>query len=458
MLSVLRRRDFGLLWLGGLVSTAGDWVLHAALPFFVYERTGSTLATAGMIVATLTPAVVLGSFAGVFVDRWDRRRVLVAANLAQAVGVTLLLLGPGDGRLWLVYAVAVAQSCVAAFAMPAEAALLPALVDDADLVAANALNALNNRIGRLAGAPAGGALLAAAGLDAVVLVDCASFAAAAVLIASVRAPRRAEPFPPPDAPSRLAAFWEEWLGGVRIVAGDRTIAVLFLVLGLMTFGGTMLDPLRAAWVRDILGEGPEIYALLIAAHAATGMLGTLLVGRFGSAIAARHLIGWSSVVAAAGLFVQYNVPVVALAFATTAVAGVTSVASAVGVETLAQRTVPDAYRGRVFASLQATAFLLSLLGALAGGLLAEAVGIVPPLNAAVLLILVAGVVVLRAFGGAPAGASGIRRRPISALPDGSAQLARDLGVSERRRPRWRPYRWRSVRRPPHSVSRRRRRL
>lgn len=97
MLSVLRRRDFALLWFGGLVSVAGDWVLYAALPFFVYERTGSTVATAGMIVASLTPAVLLGSFAGVFVDRWNRKRVLVATNLMQAAVVSSLVLVPNDG-------------------------------------------------------------------------------------------------------------------------------------------------------------------------------------------------------------------------------------------------------------------------------------------------------------------------------------------------------------------------
>ena len=89
---LLLRRDFALLWTGGLVSIAGDWVLNAALPFFVYERTGSTIATAGMIVAELAPGVVIGSVAGVFVDRWDRKHVLVVANVLQAATVGALLL------------------------------------------------------------------------------------------------------------------------------------------------------------------------------------------------------------------------------------------------------------------------------------------------------------------------------------------------------------------------------
>jgi Na+/melibiose symporter-like transporter len=395
MLALLRRRDFALLWTGGLVSVAGDWVLNAALPFFVYETTGSTVATAGMIVARLAPAVLLGSAAGVFVDRWSRKRVLVWTNVLQAAVVSLLLLGPADGRLWLVFVVAGAESVLASFSSPAESALLPTLVDESELLAANALNVLNNRLARLAGAPLGGVLLAELGLDAVVVVDAVTFAAAAALVGFVAAP--------PVAAGRAAAasawgrFRADWLDGVALVRHDRTIAVLFAVFGLMTFGGTMLDPLTVAWVRDVLGAGPEVFAWLLTVHAAFGILGSLAVGQLGGRLSPRALMGWGSIVAAAALAVRYDVPALALAFAMSAVAGVTSVAAGIGVETLAMQSVRDEYRGRVFGSLNATLGLLSLAGALLGGLLGEAIGIVPTLNLAVALVALAGVVVLRAF-------------------------------------------------------------
>ena len=397
MLAVLRNRDFALLWLGGLVSVAGDWILYAALPFYVYERTGSTIATAGMIAAELAPAVLLGSVAGVFVDRWDRKRVLVAANLLQAAAVALLLLVPGDGWLWVVYAVAVAQSTVAAFAQPAESALLPTLVPEGRLLTANALNALNNRLGRLAGLPIGAMLFGLLGLRGVVVVDCLSFALAALLVAAIASRRVTRREPAADAGSAWSAFWAEWRDGLTLVGRERTIALLFVVFGLMTLGGTMLDPLTVAWVRDVLEEGPEVFAWLLTAHAASGIVATLAVGRLGVVVGPRELIGWSSVAVAAALTIRHNVPSVPLALGLTAVAGVTSVASSVGVETLAQRAVPDEYRGRVFGSLGATLGLLSLLGALTAGAVAEAVGIVPMLNVATALIALSGIVVLRSF-------------------------------------------------------------
>ena len=411
MLAVLRRRDFGLLWLAGLVSTAGDWVLYAALPFYVYDRTGSTIATAGMIVAQLVPGALLGTVAGVFVDRWSRKRVLVVSNLLQALTVALLLLVPLDGWLWVVFAVAAAQSAIASFSSPAESALLPSLVPDGDLLAANALNALNNRLARLLGLPLGAALLGLLGLRGVVLVDCASFVAAALLVAPIAAPpaRAAAEAGAEAARSAWHAFWADWLAGMRIVFREREITLLFLVFGLMTFSGTMLDPLSVAWVRDVLGEGPQVFAWLLWAHAVSGIFGTLLVGRFGARFSARDLIGWTGLVAAAATAVKFNLPSIWLALAMSAVAGITSVASSVGVETLAQRTVPDAVRGRVFGALGASGSLLSLSGAAVGGALAEVVGIVPMLNVSAALIALSGIVVLRAFAARPSAATGAAR-------------------------------------------------
>lgn len=399
MLRLLRRRDFGLLWTGGLVSIAGDWVLFAALPYFVYARTGSTLATAGMVVATLAPSVLLGSLTGVFVDRWDRKGVLVLGNVLQAAAVSLLLLVP-DGWIGLVYVAAAARSAVAAFTTPAESALLPTLVGEEDFVTANSLNVLNNRIGRLAGLPLGGVLLGYLGLRGVVVVDCATFLAAAALIAPIRAPRRAghdEESAAEEAASAARSFLRDWVEGLRLVRRERAIAVLFAVLGIMTFGGTMLDPPYPAWARDVLGRGPELFAWLLTTHAASGIVGALVVGRLGPRLPPRVLMGWASVLAGAMLVVKWNVPLLGVAFGLTVLGGMTSVASAVGVETLVQQSVRDEYRGRVYGSLGASGALLSLMGAATGGVLADVVGIVPALTVAAGLTSFAGVVVLRAF-------------------------------------------------------------
>ena len=88
MLAVLRQRNFALVWVAGLISLTGDWLLFVGLPLYVYQLTGSTLATGAAVVVRVLPRLVLGSVAGGFVDRWDRRRTMIATNLL--LGLCLL--------------------------------------------------------------------------------------------------------------------------------------------------------------------------------------------------------------------------------------------------------------------------------------------------------------------------------------------------------------------------------
>lgn len=390
MIGLLRQRNFALLWFGGLISVAGDWVLYAALPFFVYEQTHSTIATAGMIAAELGPAIVIGSFAGVWVDRLDRRRLLVATNVLQALTVSVLLVVAHGGPLWIVYAVACGQSVLASFSQPAESALLPSLVGPDVLLAANSLTALNRRIARLVGVPLGGVLLGFFGLAPVVLIDSASFLAAAAMIAAVVAPPRIRS-------EETTSFFGEWRAGLSLIRRERAIAVLFAVLGLMTFGGTMLDPLYVAWVRDSLHSGPEIYAVLLTAHSVAGIVSSFALGTWGSRFSPRLLVGWMSFVAGGALIVKFDIPAVGLAIALSLLGGATSVISSIAIETLAQSTVREDFRGRVFAALGASGALFSLAGAVVGGVAAHALGVTPMLNVAAGLVIASGVVVLYAL-------------------------------------------------------------
>src|SRR5215213_5738067 len=101
---LLRRApDLRLLLSAGLVSISGDWILHVGLAYSVYALTGSTLASAATLLSSFVPQVLVGSVAGVFVDRWDRKRTMVVTNLLLAVGLLPLLLVSGADRIWLVY-------------------------------------------------------------------------------------------------------------------------------------------------------------------------------------------------------------------------------------------------------------------------------------------------------------------------------------------------------------------
>jgi MFS family permease len=164
--ALLRRRDFRLLWAGGLISETGDWFLLVGLPVWVLELTGSSLVTSTVFLVGLLPSLVVGPLAGVLVDRWDRRRTLVAVSLAQAAFLLPLLTVDGRDRLWVVYLVMAVEAALAQLNDPARNALVPILVARHDLVGANALIALNGNLARLVGSPLGGILVEVAGLPA----------------------------------------------------------------------------------------------------------------------------------------------------------------------------------------------------------------------------------------------------------------------------------------------------
>ncbi|MGH2356050.1 MAG: MFS transporter, partial [Chloroflexota bacterium] len=155
MIAVLRRRDFALLWTAGLISLLGDSVLRVALPFYVYQRTGSPASTGLMVIVETLPQILFGSVAGVFVDRWDRKRTLVVADLLRAGLLLLLPLTTSDNWFWLLYAVAFLQATTGQFFFPARSTPLTRLVDEERLLAANSLEFVNAETIRLIGPPLG---------------------------------------------------------------------------------------------------------------------------------------------------------------------------------------------------------------------------------------------------------------------------------------------------------------
>ena len=397
MLATLRRRNFAFLWCAGLISLVGDRAMMTALPFYVYQQTGTTLATAALFTAAYLPMVLLGSVAGVFVDRWDRKRIMVLTNLIQALVMLLLLLVRCSAWFWLVCLVAFVETSVAMFFSPAQRALLPRLVREDQLIPANALAGLNDTIARLVGPPIGGVLMGFFGLSSVVLVDSASFLIAAVLISLISMssrPSREQVDVTDAVVSSWLGAWQDWLDGLKIVRHDHLIAALFVVLGVTSLGGTIIDPLYAPFVQSVLHGGAAALGWLSTTGALGGLLGGLIVGQLGRKVPPRYLTGVGTVVVGMLMLVMYNqtsLPVVmVLGFVMT----VPVVGAGIGSSTLLQTGVPDAYRGRVFGALNTTAALVGLASVGLAGIFGDILGIVPMLSVAGGITLLAGVIAL----------------------------------------------------------------
>src|SRR5690242_9125477 len=176
MFAVLRQRNFALLWLGQFISMTGDWVLFITLPFYVYQLTGSALATGGMFIMQSLPRILFGSLAGVFVDRWNRRWTMIASDFSRAAILLLLLLIHTSSLLWIVYVVGVLETTISLFFSPARSALVPLLVGEEHLTEANGLDMVSDNLARLIGPSLGGILLTWLGaMTSVALADSFSY-------------------------------------------------------------------------------------------------------------------------------------------------------------------------------------------------------------------------------------------------------------------------------------------
>jgi MFS family permease len=396
-LALLRRRDFGLLWTGGLVSDTGDWLLLIGLPLYVLQVTGSSLGTAAVFIAGLLPTLVIGPLAGVLVDRWDRRRTLVVTSLAQAALLLPLLAVHGRDQLWIVYLVTVAEAGLAQLFDPAKNALLPSLVERDQLVSANAQIGLNVNLGRLLGSSLGGVVMVTAGLRGVVLGDAVSFLVGAALISLMRA-RPALPAPTVAPDTTPNGFMRQWLDGLAVTWGARQLRWGLAITAMSAVAQGLFVVLFVLFVtRTLHGDGTEV-GLLRGVQAIGGLLGGILVGALGTRLSAARLLPWSLFAFGLLSLAIWNAPTLTLAeplyLGAFVAAGVPAIAMTSGLIALVQTGIADRYLGRVFGTFMTTFNGLQAPGMLLGGLLADPVGVVPVLNGQAALYLLCGLVAL----------------------------------------------------------------
>jgi predicted MFS family arabinose efflux permease len=393
MLALFRQRNFALLWVGGLVSYIGNRMLATALPFYIYQQTGSTIATALMTVVGILPVVFLGTLSGVYVDRWNLKRLLVITNLLQMGTTLLLLLVPTEQVLWIVYIVALVQALLSTFQTPAENVLLPRLVGQEDLMSANALNSLNDNLARLIGPPLGGLLLGLWGLESVVIINSFSFLWAATLVWLMILPDRG--VSTQVSGMRMGQgwlrFWREWREGLEAVRQDPLVLTLMVVLAATGFAGTMLSPLYPAFAESVLGIGAAGFGLILTAQAVGGIIGGILLGQGGKHLSAITMLVWGNILVGGLLLLQFNVALFPVALMVAFLIGPEQVAVSVGLQTLLQQRVPAARQGRVFGTMGTTGALFGLLGASLAGPLGVTIGVVPALNIAAGITIAVGV-------------------------------------------------------------------
>ena len=403
MLQTLRIRDFRLLWAGSLVSALGSWLLILALPAHVFLVTGSLRDTGLILAAQYLPTLVLGPVAGVLTDRWDRRRLMIATSLFRAGSVAVMLLGTAPGRYWVLYAALVAESAGGVLYVPAARARTPAIVGTGPVLnSANSLNAVAGGAVQLIGGPLGGILLPLLGIRWLICADALSYLVSAGTMVMTSRPGR-------DRADRRAGIRDvarELAEGVRVLRAQPVARALLPVTVIFLAANASLSAVLIPFGVQRLG-GSEHAGFLLSALGVGVLLGAPILRALLDRGQPRTLLAVTLTATAVAYFVLFTSSSLSTALPAAVAVGMSGSMSEVIPQTAMQRVIPNAVLGRVSAVFLTGEAAATLVGAVAGLFLAQAVhlpGIAAAASAATLLAA------LLAFLTVPATGAGVSNR------------------------------------------------
>jgi MFS family permease len=344
-------RNFRRLLIGQVISQAGDWFSTVAVYTMLLGMTGSGESIAFLLILKFLPFFFVGPFAGVVADRFNRKTIMIVTDLARGVLVLGFLLVDRPEHIWLAYALTCSQVVLSTFFDPAKTAAVPALVATRELISANGLSGVSWSVTLALGAAAGGIVTDMLGRDAAFVIDSVSFFASAAFLSQVRFPSL-RPVPRLQSRAALTGFVDLIEGARYLKSNLRVVALLLVKTGWGLGGGVLL--LLTVFGKNVFPigrDGSTSIGLLYAARGIGALIGPIVARTLSSesSQAMRRAIGVAFFVSAVFYILFARSP--ALWLAALFVVGAHAGGSVQWVfsTTLLQLSVPDQFRGRVFA-------------------------------------------------------------------------------------------------------------
>ena len=383
MAEVLRLKPVRRLWIAQIVSVFGDFLaIFAVLSYVSFKLNASAAQVTGISVAFMIPFALIGPLAGVFVDRWNVKRTMIASDLIRAVLAIGLVFG---ATLTQVYVILFLLSVVSAFFMPAQTVTLRTIVPREGLLAANALVQQAFQIMRIFSPALAGAMVESFGASSCYYVDSATYLFSASIVATLVIAREPAVRAPGSHP--IKSVYNDLMVGVKFIFTHATISFVILAMAAGMFAISCFGPLIAVYVRDELHANSTAFGI-INALIGVGMIGgTLLMNGVVQKVSKTHLALW-------GLLTMGGFVVVLAAFKSILAASISMFGVGVGVvfvfvsaQTLMQGQTPMELIGRVSSSVMSVLSIAQLVGLVFSGSLAQTLGIRNLFYASAVLLL-----------------------------------------------------------------------
>jgi MFS family permease len=383
MFQALRIPDFRLLWGGSLINSFGSWLLILAVPAHILMATRSLRDTGLTLAAEYLPQLLLGPVAGVFADRWDRRRLMIATNLFCAGAVAVMLLGTSAGRYWVLYAALIAENSGTVLYAPALQARTPAIVGTGPLLSsANSLTSVSSGTVRLIGGPLGGVLLTVYGIKWLICADALSYllSAAAMFLTSRPDGEHA------NRKTAISDVARDLTEGARVLRYQPVARALLLVTVIFLAANASLSAVLIPLGIQRLG-GSEHTGFLLSCLGAGFLLGAPVIRALLDRAQPRNLLTATLTATAGAYFLLFTSSSLAIALPAAVAVGMFGSMSLVIPQTAIQREIANATLGRVSAVFLTGEAAATLVGAVTGPLLAQAAHLTAVAAAASLVTL-----------------------------------------------------------------------
>ena len=360
--SIFRNRPFSLLWVGQLISGMGSALTTLAASILVFRLTGSAFSVGLMLIATAGPTILIGLMAGVFVDRYDRRIILISSDLLRGVLIFLIPWLIQFNVAWL-YIIVALTSAVTQFFDSAHASVLPEVASEPELSAANSLMAISSVGSTTVGFAAAGIIAAGSNLNWAFYLDALSFLGSAALILFTRLPVM-----PKVEDTSLAAVGRNLAAGLRTVRDVPALRSLFIVVIpiFLIFGlqNSLFLPFALKALR-----GTELqFGFQQAAEAVGIALGSLLMIRLADRIREGQWLVISYMLMALATVAYSLSKTMSFAIFLVGVSGFVNAPSFIGRQLLIQRATPREMRGRVNSAFFVVRDVMFVLGMSMAGL------------------------------------------------------------------------------------------
>ncbi len=305
--NILINRNYALLWSSNLISVAGDYLFDTTLVLWIATRLAhgqswAPLAISGVLLAAVLPTFLVGPFAGVFVDRWDKRQTMLRMNALRAIFIALLLPLTGlvslpflhEGQLsavWelgILYLLVFLSNICAQFFNPSAFALTGDVVDEPYRARATGLTQVTGSLAILIGPPLATLLFFTVGVQLAILFNALSFAASLFLTLAVQAPPAAHSV----AEGEQGHYWRELGEGLRFSFQNHVIVTLLVAGFLVIFCESILNTLGIFFVQQNLHTQLNLYGFLATAMGAGLTIGALLGAVFAQRLGVARVLGF----------------------------------------------------------------------------------------------------------------------------------------------------------------------